>query len=306
MRLLPFLLSLTFICSACSLRQITVDQTAQVFKHGAAAMDKEWDYELAATSFAPTIKTLETFLYSSPQNPVLLKLLARLYSGYGMVVLEDQLERMAASSDDLDANPAVEQLRLRAKEMHLRAHRYGLRLLETHETGAKETFKKGREALEKFLASCDEDDVEGLFWAAAPLSMAINVDREDVALMGNIAKIKAILERVVALNEGFYFANAHVILGSLYGSVGPMLGGDAKRAREHFERALKLTKRRFLLVQLMYAKTLAVQVQDRKLFDALLDEVDKADINILVDQRLANVGAKRQATRLRARASELF
>lgn len=305
MRALALSLSM-LLCSACSLRQLTVDQTAEVFKHGVAAVDKEWDYELGAASFAPNIKMLEIFLYSSPDNPVLLHLLARLYSGYGMAVLEDRLERMAGAGDDLDENPAVEQLRLRTKEMQERAHRYGLRLLETSEPGAKEAYKKGREALSEMLEGCDKDDVVGLLWTTMPVAMALNIDREDVALMAQIPKIKALLVRAVELDEGYFYATAHVILGALYGSVGPMLGGDAKRARKHFERALELTKRRFLLVQVMYAKTLAVQTQDRKLFDALLDEVNKADINILVEQRLTNMVAKRQASRLRAKANELF
>lgn len=303
--LLPLLLA-SFLFSACSLRQMTVNQTAEVFKHGVAAMDKEWDYELAAASFAPNIKMLEVFLYSSPDNATLLKLLARLYSGYGMAVLEDQLERLTVKSDDLDENPAAQTLRLRTKEMQQRAHRYGLKLLETSEPGAKQAFEKGRETLKKLLEGCDREDVDGLFWSALPIAMALNIDREDVALMAQLPKIKALLERAVELDEGYYYATAHVILGALYGSVGPMLGGDPKRARKHFERALELTKRRFLLVQVMYAKTLAVQLQERKLFDRLLDEVEKADTNILPAQRLTNMVAKRQAARLRAKADELF
>ena len=65
MRALLLPLALTALLPACSLRQLTVDQTAEVFKHGVAAMDKEWDLELAAASFPTNIKMLEVFLYSS-------------------------------------------------------------------------------------------------------------------------------------------------------------------------------------------------------------------------------------------------
>jgi len=88
--------------------------------------------------------------------------------------------------------------------------------------------------------------------------------------------------------------------------VGRVLGGDAARARRHFDRALTLTRRRFLLVQVTKAQTLAVQLQDRALFDKLLGEVLAAKLSIYPEQRLANVVAKRKARRLLARADELF
>ncbi len=97
-----------------------------------------------------------------------------------------------------------------------------------------------------------------------------------------------------------------MILGSLYGSMGPSLGGDAAKAKKHFDRALALTERRFLLVQVMYAKTLAVQNQDLPLFKKLLNEVLDAKLEIFPQQKLANVAAKRRARRLLKRADELF
>ena len=56
----------------------------------------------------------------------------------------------------------------------------------------------------------------------------------------------------------------------------------------------------------MYAKTLAVQTQDKALFKKLLGEVLKADLSIYPEQNLANVAAKRRARRLLKQMDDLF
>jgi predicted anti-sigma-YlaC factor YlaD len=112
--------------------------------------------------------------------------------------------------------------------------------------------------------------------------------------------------RALELDEGYYHAGGHMIFGALFGGMSKTLGGDPEKARKHFDRALSLTRRRFLLVQVMYAKTLAVQLQDPALFKKLLDEVLAADLSIFPEQKLANVAAKRRARRLLARQGELF
>ena len=56
----------------------------------------------------------------------------------------------------------------------------------------------------------------------------------------------------------------------------------------------------------MYAKTYAVQAQDKKLFVEQLDAVIKSSGNILPEQRLANEVAKLKAKRLLKMVDELF
>ena len=297
---LSLLLGLVLPQAGCSMRTIVVNQTADVFKGAMPAFEKDWDYDLVELALPGNIKMIEAFLEAGPGNRDLLFLSAQAYTAYGLIFLEDHMER--AEEDSPEAN----RYAMRAKESHLRGHRYGLRLLDTRQSRFSKAFEKGGEALDQALAKCDADDVPALFWAGMPLAAAINVDREDVSLIASVAKAKAIIERVAKLNEGYYNAGALMILGSLKGSMSRDLGGDHKGSREMFERALKLTKRRFLLVQVMYAKTLAVQTQDKALFKKLLDEVLKADLSIYPRQKLANVAAKRRARRLLKQMDDLF
>ena len=284
----------------CSMRTIVVNQTADVFKGAMPAFEKDWDYDLVEVALPGNIKMIEAFLEAGPNNEDLLFLSAQAYTAYGLIFLED---RMARAEED---SPEANRYAMRAKESHLRGHRYGLRLMDLHRSGFSRAFDKGGEALEEALAKCDADDVPGLFWAGMPLAGAINVDREDVSLIASVPKARALIERAVQLDEGYYNAGSHMILGAMYGSMSESLGGNYKKSKQHFERALKLTKRRFLLVQVMYAKTLAVQIQDKALFNKLLAEVLKADLSIYPRQKLANVAAKRRARRLLKQTDELF
>lgn len=288
------------LASGCSLQRLALDQTAGILKGAMPAFESEWDFELVEAALPANIKMVEGFLESGQDNRDLLLMAAQAYTSYALVYLEDALER---TEEDSPAGTALAQ---RTREMYLRGHRYGVRLLATRHAGFFETIEKGQDALEAALKRCTAEDVPGLFWAGMPLASAVNVSRDDVTMVSQVPKAKALIARALELDEGYYHAGSHMIFGSLYGSMGKMLGGDAEKAKRHFTRALELTQRRFLMVQLMYAKTLAVQLQDKELFQRLLDEVLKADLSIDPTQKLANVAAKRRARRLLARKSELF
>jgi predicted anti-sigma-YlaC factor YlaD len=289
-----------FASSGCSLQRMALDQTAGILKETMPAFERDWDFELVADALPANIKMLEGFLRAGPDNRTLVLLTAQAYTSYALVVLEDRMEQAE------DMSPAQAHLALRARTMYMRGHRYGLRLLDLRHPGMAEAAKKSVKALEPFLKECDAEDVPGLFWAGMPLAGAINVSRDDVTMIARMPVAKALIARQLELDDTYYHAGGHMIFGALYGSVGKMLGGDPKKAQQHFDKALKMTKRRFLLVQAMYAKTLAVQLQDEGLFKKLCNEVLKADLSIYPEQKLANVAAKRRARRLMARMDELF
>ncbi len=298
--LAPLLLALLPACG-CSLKQLAVDQTAAILRGAMPAFERDDDYELVRQALPGNIKMMEGFLEADPRNPDLLLMLSQAYTAYAMVFLEDAYER--AEEDSAEA----EALKLQTRRMYLRGHAYGLRLLERRRPGFSAAFAAGGPALAAALAACDDAaDTPGVFWAGMPLAGAINLGRDDVEMIALVGKAKALVSRALALDEAYYHAGSHMVLGSLWGSTPKMLGGDTDKAKKHFDRALALTKRGFLLVQVMQAMTLAVQLQDAKMFDALLKEVEEAPLSVDPDQQLANVAAKRKAARLKAKKGELF
>ena len=85
-----------------------------------------------------------------------------------------------------------------------------------------------------------------------------------------------------------------------------MLGGNPEKSRHHFEEALELTENKYLLVRLLFAKTYAVQNQNRQLFKSQLQAILQAPPNLFPEQRLANEVARKKAAQLLDQIDELF
>lgn len=296
------LLMLTSLSLGCSLRQMALRETAAIMAQAMPAFEKDWNIDFVETALPGSIKLMEGLLESDKGNADLLFMLAQAYTAYAFVFVEDRLGQAETEAREDEAAA----LNRKGREMYMRGYRYGLRLLEQRRPGLRAALKQGGQALDQALKACDAEDLRGLFWTGMPLAGAVNLARDDVEMIAFMPKARALVGRVLELDERYYHAGPHMIYGALFGSVGTMLGGDPEKGRQHFEKALSLTGRRFLMVQVMYARTAAVQLQDRALFEKLLGEVMAADLSIFPEQKLANAAAKRRARRLLAQAGELF
>src|SRR5256885_12974827 len=104
--------------------KFTADSTANALRKGAPAVESDGDPVWVREALPASLKTVETFLYSSPENKILLETLAQGYSQYAFGFLEDDLEAMQASSGGGDADAAARLVR-RATEFYDRAAGFG-------------------------------------------------------------------------------------------------------------------------------------------------------------------------------------
>ncbi|MDO8519459.1 MAG: TRAP transporter TatT component family protein, partial [Deltaproteobacteria bacterium] len=118
-------------------------------------------------------------------------------------------------------------------------------------------------------------------------------------------KVEAKMQRVLEIDEHYFNSAPNMFMGFSYGSRPPMFGGNPDKSKKHFERALAAYKRRFLMTQVLYAQSYAVQNQDRALFDSLLNEVVAGDASAFPEQRLANELAKLRAQWLLANPGQV-
>jgi hypothetical protein len=112
----------------------------------------------------------------------------------------------------------------------------------------------------------------GVAWAGWSQAHA-----EDWGVVADIPKVEALMERVVALDDVHDGGVAHLYLGVFYTQRPASLGGRPDRGREHFERALEISRGRTLMAKVYYARQYARLVFDRSLHDRLLYEVMEAD-----------------------------
>jgi hypothetical protein len=296
------LLSATLLLSSTGcLQRLAIDQTAELLRHGGAAINGETDYEYAAQAIPGGLVTMQGLWDSARDNETLLLLLAQNYSAYSFGFIEDEAELAAARGDD---DEAQRQYR-RARRFYLRGRRYGLYLLEMNHEGFKAQMRRPLAEFERYLQDeMDEDDVPALFWTAYGWASAINVSRDDMGMIADLSTAMALVRRCYELDPTFYDRGPVLFMANVYAGFPEALGGNPERGRQLYESVIRLNDSD-LLPMYMLASTYAVQTQNRAMFQELLNKVlSTRDRD--PKKRLTNAIARRRAVRLLARTSDLF
>jgi hypothetical protein len=268
-------------CSTLSIRMATPMVQGQV-----ASINEETDPVLAEQAIPASLKMLEGLLREDPENETLLKNLTEGFCGYAFSFVEDS-----------DSG--------RASRLYLRGRSYAERLLVAN--GAPEHLTTLNPVqFKETLKALDADHLPGLYWMGQCWAGWLMLNLDDLQAFIAISKVETTLQRTLALDESFHYAGPHLLLGAFYGGRSKLLGGNPDKARNHFEKCFELTQNKFLMAKVLYAKTYAVQMQDRTLFKKLLAEVMDAPADILPEQQLANAVAKQKAQKLLESADDLF
>jgi hypothetical protein len=292
---------IAIVCLAgCNMVKFTTNQTADILAVAAPSMAMESDVQLAREAAPGQLKTVEGFWVVSPDNRKLIRLLAQGYCEYTFGFLESDLEGLTMAGRD---DETTETLRQRATGLYQRCMAYGLKLLdhswEQAMTGSLAAFRDK-------VAHAGKGEVEGMFFTALGLASAININRDNLAMVGDLPRARMMFERIVQLDETFYNGGAHMALGMMLAARGTDVGGDPTKGREHFDRAIALTSGKFLMPKVLKAYTFAVTTNDRKLFHDSLIEVLRTSGAVWPEQRLANELAHVRAERYLAHEADLF
>jgi len=268
-------------CSTLSIRMAAPMVQGQV-----ASINEETDPVLAKQAIPASLKMLEGLLREDPENKTLLKNLTEGFCGYAFSFVED-------------TDPS------RASRLYLRGRGYAVRLLVAD--GAPENLTtQNPEQFKETLKTLDADHLPGLYWMGQCWAGWLMLNLDDLQAFVAISKIEGLLHRALELDESYHYAGSHLLLGAFYGGRSKLLGGNPDKARGHFEKNLELTQQKFLMAKVLYAKTYAVQLQDRALFKKLLKDVMDAPVDVLPEQQLANAVAKQKAQKLLESADDLF
>jgi len=287
MRLAPYFF-LLISASGC-LDRIILDGTVKSTRDAAGAFDTLSDLEVARIGAASSLVQLEGMQRLAPDNEDALYLLTQSWAGYAGAFIEDEWEQAIDKGDD-DAEAVQAR---RARDAYDRAVRFGTLLLEQKRPGFVAAMKNV-DTITAYLAGfTNKADAEPLLWLGAAWLSRGSVASEDSAIVAELYVGVALLERAVALDEGVGYATGLAALGA-YHARSP--DAELPEARRLFERALTLTSRGALTVQLLYAQTWACNAHDQAAYGKLLAEVVEAG-DVLPAQRLENVVAKKKAQR---------
>ena len=269
---------------SCSIQKLAVGATGEIIDDALTAVYEESDVEMAETAITGFLKMLDGLLKSEPENSKFLLRSVEGYTGYALGFVEDYNEE-------------------RAVTFYERARNYGLTLL-AEKKPLKNIHSISLEDLESALQKTGKKDVPALFWTANAWGSYIKLNPGELSVVADMGKVEAVMNRVLELDETFYFGGAHLFLGVMEIEKG--IAGKPDKSREHFEKALEISGRKFLLIQVMYARYYAVNRFDEKLFDTLLQEVLDTPGEVLPEYRLLNEIAKKKAALYLSRKDEWF
>lgn len=294
-------LVVSLLSTSCSINEFAANGVVRTTERASPAVQEHWDYEFAREVMPGGIARMEGMFRIVPDNEDLLIQLVRGYSAYGFGFIMDDMEQ-AELDGDWDR---ADRLRRRAQLMFDRAILFAKRLFRLRAEGFDDAFEAGPEQFEAWLHANfeDEEDAELLFWSGYAFVMRIQAG--DPSALVDLPYARALIDLQVELDESYFNYSGLTITAAIASSIPEPMGGDPDLGKQLFERVLELTDRRVLTVQLNYARTYAVNQNDRDLYVSLLEEVVQAG-DVLPEARLANKIARRRAIRSLKRTEELF
>lgn len=279
------------LLSGCNLQKFTVNQTADVLYAGSPALERESDVQFAREALPASLKTVESFLLTSPDNRKLLEMLGKGYFSYAFGFLEWDIER---GQHELMEEEDLEALNRRAVIHYMRARDYGFRYVgnERLEEAAKSL---DTAALAEELKKVKQKDVAGLFWAGYGWGAAVNIAQSDSEMVAALPVVELIMERVTELDDDYFYAGVHAFYGVYYASRPEMAGGNPAKALEHFDLAIERHGEYNMMLHYLKGRFYAPTQQDRAIFIEQMEKVANARIEGHPNVRLNNEIARERA-----------
>lgn len=264
------------VCVLSGLSSCSSYLTSSFVEPAVGNLRQQTDLELVCEGAPAYLLMIDSMIASSPDNKNLLRTGTQSYSAYAAALSEcgGPGQRIATIND--------------------KAYLYGTRLLNqflplTGQNGEK---------FDKILTQLDKEDLPFVFWGTFGWISWVQSQDGSPAAMADLVIIEKIMSRLLELDETFEGGSIHLFFGGYHAAKPALLGGKPDLSKMHFEKALELSKRKFLLIQTTYAATLARQTMDKELHDQLLEEVISFSLDSAPEFALTNRIAVKRARRL--------
>ena len=265
---------LALFLTGCSMKVLTVRSMDPIMDDMRTAVNRNTDVDLLRDAMPASIVQLDGFIVAAPDDKLILRG-AEAYFGYANAFVEDTDKK-------------------RAGLLYLKARDYGLRVLKGYSQFSK-TLNGPEPDFKKMLYGFGAGDVPALFWTANSWLAWIGLNPDDPQALMDLPKVIDMLDRVIEIDETYYYGSTHAALGAYYASLPKMLGDNTLKAKQHFDKAFEISGGKMLLMYYLYAKFYAYQVQDRDLFVKTLEKIIQTPSDKYPDMAFANELAKRKA-----------
>jgi hypothetical protein len=290
------LIAIAAVSHGCSPRQMGINRMADALSSTASAFSRDGDPEFVRLAAPSTLKMVEMLLDDRPAHQGLLMTACSGFTQYAYGFLQVDSEMSEPSS------VTARELRARAGAMYDRARDYCMRILEVRHAGMRQSLQRDPAAA---LARATRADVAALYWTGVAWGGALALADNPLPRLAELAIVRALLTRALALDERWESGAIHEALIALDG-LPMLLGGSAARARAHFERAVELSNGESAFAYVMLASSVAQPAGNRAEFERLLRAALAIDVSKRPSRRLANLIAQKLARSLLTRVDRLF
>jgi hypothetical protein len=165
--------------------------------------------------------------------------------------------------------------------------------------------KLDNKAFTAFVQTLKPKQIDVSYAYAVAWLAYIEAHSDDWNAVADLSKPEQLFGFVLDQDEGYDNAGAHLYLAALALTLPPALGGKPEVGKQHFERAIELTKGRNLVTRVEYARRYARLVFDKELHHRLLTDVLASEPR-QQGLTLMNVWAQQQAQILLEDESDYF
>ncbi|MFY9725155.1 MAG: TRAP transporter TatT component family protein [Bryobacteraceae bacterium] len=287
------------LSTGCSVKRMAVNQVGNALASGGSTFTSDDDPDLVAAAIPFGLKMYESLLAESPKHTGLLLAAAQGFTEYSYAFVDSRIDE--AKEESLDRANA---LRDRARRLYLRANRYGVRGLEARHAGFAAALDNDAAAA---LRRIDKRDVPLLYWTAASRGLAISLSKNSPEMIAELPMVEMMVQRVAQLDEGFGDGAVPEFLITFEAArTGVTVDEQQRLMRQHFERAIELSKGKRAGTYVSFAENACLPVQNAAEFKSLLEKALDVDPDADPDNRLATLVAQRRARWLLKHMNELF
>ncbi|TVQ41984.1 MAG: hypothetical protein EA370_00650 [Wenzhouxiangella sp.] len=161
------------------------------------------------------------------------------------------------------------------------------------------------ETLEQRITELGNAQVEPAYVLATTWTSWIAAHSDDFRALADLPRVEALLDWVAATEPGHDDGAVYLYLAVLNSQRPPAAGGQPRKARDYFEKALAASEGHNFLINVLMADSYARLMFDRDLYVALLEEVMQSDSDH-PDYRLINQVARSRAQILLQQTEAIF
>ena len=280
------LILLIILLASCSTgKTLTVAATGSLLEDVAIASYKQSDLNLVRQGMPSYLMLIDGMVEALPDNKRLLISAAQLYAAYASAFIQDENREYAVA-------------------LYTKARDYALRALV--QNGFNDPATRPFDDFDSGLSELGGQDVPYIFWAASCWGGWISLNQGSMEAMAELPRVEKMMKRVLELDEAFYYGGAHIFMGVLDASRPGVAGGNLKRARNHFLKAIELGEEKFLMANIYYANYYAKKAFDRGLFISILQKTLEIPADITPELTLLNTVAHKKAKEMLDRVDDYF